>query len=149
MTREVMQQALDALENHSGNYKLTLAECVPYRAAANAELLEALQKADEFIDGIREDLHHERAADWYPEGASSAALSMSENMRLIGNRCADFNATKKSITALREALAQPAKPLTQREVIDGFCKLPHEVQYVKVFEAGVRFAEAAHNIKEQ
>ena len=25
--REIMQQALDALNNHNGNYKLTVAEC--------------------------------------------------------------------------------------------------------------------------
>ena len=56
----------------------------------NAELLTALVKADEFIDGIREDLHHERVTDWYSEGASNAAQAMSESMRLIGNRCADF-----------------------------------------------------------
>lgn len=59
-------------------------------SAANAELLTALVKADEFIDGIREDLHHERVTDWYSEGASNAAQAMSESMRLIGNRCADF-----------------------------------------------------------
>jgi hypothetical protein len=40
----------------------------------------------------------------------------------------------------------PAQPLTQQEVVDGFCKLPHEVQFVSVFNAGVRFAEAAHGI---
>ena len=43
---------------------------------------------------------------------------------------------------------QPAKrvPLTQQEVVDGFCKTPHQVQYVCVFDAGVRFAERAHGI---
>ena len=37
-------------------------------------------------------------------------------------------------------------PLTQRQVIDGFCKTPNQVQYVAFFDAGVRFAEAAHGI---
>ena len=41
------------------------------------------------------------------------------------------------------------KPLTQRQVVEGFCKTPHQVQSVAVFDAGVRFAEAAHGIKEQ
>ena len=43
---------------------------------------------------------------------------------------------------------QPVKrePLTQQEVVDGFCKTPHQVQYVAVFDAGVRFAERAHGI---
>ena len=45
--------------------------------------------------------------------------------------------------------AQQRKPLTQRQVVDGFCKTPHQVQYVAVFDAGVRFAEAAHGIKEE
>ena len=40
------------------------------------------------------------------------------------------------------------KPLTQRQVVEGFCKTPHQVQSVAVFDAGVRFAEAAHGIKE-
>lgn len=44
-----------------------------------------------FIDGVREDLHQLRCTDWFPEGSNNAALSMSENMRLIGNSCADFN----------------------------------------------------------
>ena len=43
--------------------------------------------------------------------------------------------------------AQPAPvPLTQQQVVDGFCKTPHQTQYVAVFDAGVRFAEAAHGI---
>lgn len=51
------------------------------------------QKAREalvFIEGLRDDLHNRRVADWYPEGANNAALQMSEDMRLIGNRCAEF-----------------------------------------------------------
>jgi hypothetical protein len=43
-------------------------------------------------------------------------------------------------------VASPRVPLTQQQVIDGFCKTPHETQYVANFEAGVRFAEAAHGI---
>ncbi len=38
-------------------------------------------------------------------------------------------------------------PLTQEQVVEGFCKTPHQVQYVAVFDAGVRFAEAAHGIQ--
>jgi len=58
---------------------------------AAPELLEALQKALDFIDDIRQELHNRRTADWYPEGANNAALSMSEDMRLLGNACADFS----------------------------------------------------------
>lgn len=38
------------------------------------------------------------------------------------------------------------QPLTQSEVVEGFCKTPHMVQYVSVFDAGVRFAERKHKI---
>jgi hypothetical protein len=43
------------------------------------------------------------------------------------------------------------EPLTQKQVVDAFCALPHNVQYVSIFDAGVRFAEKHHNIgaKEQ
>ena len=36
MTKEIMQQALDALDNHSGNYMLTPTECDVHEAAINA-----------------------------------------------------------------------------------------------------------------
>ena len=60
--------------------------------AENKRLREALERAELFIDQVRQDLHHERIADWYPEGAHSSAAAMSESMRVIGNRCADFEA---------------------------------------------------------
>ena len=44
-----------------------------------------------FIDGIRDELHNRRTADWFPEGAHNAAAQMSEDMRLLGNACADFD----------------------------------------------------------
>lgn len=67
-----------------------------YLAMAQAALtecgaLECLSRAESFIDGIREELHQRRVCDWYPEGAHNAAAQMSEDMRLIGNACADFN----------------------------------------------------------
>ncbi|ASJ79235.1 hypothetical protein P26059A_0083 [Curvibacter phage P26059A] len=37
-------------------------------------------------------------------------------------------------------------PLTQVQVVEGFCNTPHQVQYIAVFDAGVRFAEATHGI---
>lgn len=61
------------------------------------ELLAALIEANEFIDGIRQDLQHERIADWYPEGAHNSAEAMSESMRLIANRCADFDSADAAI----------------------------------------------------
>ena len=52
-----------------------------------------LQQALDFISEIGAELLHRRSTDWYPEGANNAALSMSEDMRLIGNACADFAPT--------------------------------------------------------
>jgi hypothetical protein len=62
--------------------------------AAAPELLEALKEAQDVIYGLRQDLHHRRIADWYPEGAHNAAESMSEDMRLLGNHLVgvDFSA---------------------------------------------------------
>ncbi|HEY8331537.1 MAG TPA: hypothetical protein VIO83_09455 [Pseudomonas sp.] len=59
--------------------------------AAAPELLAELQRAQEFIDSIRQELHQRRVADWYPEGAHNAADQMSADMRLLGNTCADFD----------------------------------------------------------
>lgn len=61
--------------------------------AENSKLREALERAELFIDEVRQDLHHERITDWYPEGANSSAATMSESMRVIANRCADFEAS--------------------------------------------------------
>jgi hypothetical protein len=50
-----------------------------------------LDASMKFIDGLGADLHNRRTADWYPEGAHDAATSMSEDMRLLGNACSDFD----------------------------------------------------------
>lgn len=52
---------------------------------------EARDAAETFIADMGLDLHHARVADWFPEGANNAAMQMSEDMRLIGNRCADYS----------------------------------------------------------
>jgi|GEM_PF-940329 len=47
----------------------------------------------------------------------------------------------------RLAELRPAvEPIPERDVVDAFCKEPHRTQYVSVFFAGVRFAEAHHGI---
>jgi len=66
-----------------------------YPASTVAALKARAAELEDFIVGIGQDLHHERVADWYPEGANNAALAMSESMRLIGNRCVDFDAALK------------------------------------------------------
>lgn len=53
----------------------------------------ALDDALNFIADMGDDLHNRRVADWYPEGANNAALQMSEDMRLFGNRCAEYEPT--------------------------------------------------------
>ena len=65
---------------------------------------------------------------------------------LYEQACEQLDAVNKE---LAETIARQAQrqSLTQAEVVDGFCKQPHDVQFVSVFDAGVRFAEAAHGIK--
>jgi hypothetical protein len=48
--------------------------------------------------------------------------------------------------ALQAQLAEKREALTHQQVVDAFCNLPHNVQYISVFDAGVRFAEKRHNI---
>lgn len=48
--------------------------------------------------------------------------------------------------ALEAELTRLFTPLSQSEVVDGFCKQPHDVQFVSVFNAGVRFAEKHRGI---
>lgn len=60
--------------------------------AREQRLESALREAECFIEGLGNDLHNRRCADWYIEGANGAASSMSEDMRLLGNACADFDA---------------------------------------------------------
>ena len=59
-------------------------------AGERDKLVAALADALAFIDDMGTDLHHARVADWYPEGANNAAVQMSEDMRLAGNRCATY-----------------------------------------------------------
>ncbi|VVE06894.1 hypothetical protein [Pandoraea terrigena] len=66
------------------------ADLVPDRPSYE-KLVETLERAHEFIDSIRQELHSRRVADWYPEGAHNAAEQMSEDMRILGNDCADFD----------------------------------------------------------
>jgi hypothetical protein len=51
-------------------------------------------------------------------------------------------------TVLLYTEAQHRKPLTDGQIADTFCKAPHQTQHVAWFAAGVRYAEAAHGIKE-
>jgi len=76
---------------YGGCVDMTVSDADKLLIAAAPELLEALIKALDFIEGIGSDLHNRRTADWYPEGANNAAISMSEDMRLLGNACADFD----------------------------------------------------------
>ena len=49
---------------------------------------------------------------------------------------------RRAILTMRPAV----EPIPERDVVDAFCKEPHRTQYVSVFFAGVRFAEAHHGI---
>ena len=52
------------------------------------------------------------------------------------------------VEAQQPAHAQAgAVPLTQAKVVEAFCALPHQVQFITAFDQGVRFAELHHGIK--
>lgn len=70
------------------------------------QMVEALENAEVFVDGVRQDLHSELIADWYPEGAHSSAAAMSSSMRVIGNRCADFDAAQAAIQSAQQWLKE-------------------------------------------
>lgn len=91
-------------------------------------LANALREAQAFIDGVRSDLHHLRATDWFPEGANNAALSMSENMRLIGNACADFDTIGAALAALDADTETLPRWLTEQEVQQIGLDMPAEPQ---------------------
>ena len=68
----------------------------------------------------------------------------------------DLRAMQKATAKLYAALdtkPQPtlaqagAVPLTQAKVVEAFCALPHQVQFITAFDQGVRFAERHHGIK--
>ena len=83
-------------------------------AEQNEKQRKALLSANDFIFNLQHDLHRERCADWYPEGAHNAATSMSESMRLIGNSCADFTDVVKALS-----LPDLASPVLNRIRAEG------------------------------
>lgn len=86
-TVAALEAEVERLRQHSYDTEQAwLAERVRAEAAER-RVAECLR----FIDGVRDDLHNRRTADWFPEGAHDAATSMSEDMRLIGNACTEFD----------------------------------------------------------
>ena len=71
------------------------------------KLAEALRLAQRFIDGMRADLHHLRPTEWDEEGSWDAACTASENMRLLGNACADFDCIGAALAEYEEWKAAP------------------------------------------
>ena len=48
--------------------------------------------------------------------------------------------------AMQKAQPTPV-PITDAQIVDTYCKAPHQNQHVAWFAAGVRYAEAHHNIR--
>ena len=94
MSKEIMQQALDALENHSGNYKLTDYECTLQLAVENALLAAIAQPATPPV-----------VSDLGNEAAISAAMAE-------GNKHGVKSSTAARIVAayLTAYKAQPVQP---------------------------------------
>lgn len=70
-------------------------------------LAESLRQAQRFIDGMRADLHHLRPTEWDEEGSWDAACTASENMRLLGNACSDFDCIGAALAEYEEWKAAP------------------------------------------
>ena len=102
-----VQKVTDALKRKHEKELAALAE-------QNEKQRKALLSANDFIFTLQHDLYSERCTGWYPEGAHNAATAMSESMRLIGNRCADF-------TDVVEAISLPdlATPVLNRIRAEG------------------------------
>ncbi len=137
MSREAMQRAFDAL--------LSARDYI-YLSAENA----AAQSEDEVLAELN-------------DAAAALRAALEAQQEPVAWKCNQCGATSESQGAVAGDnwcsscgtcdcmaplfAAPPArKPLTQREVVAGFCETPHQTQYVGVFEAGVRFAERAHGI---
>lgn len=80
-------------EAHLEQRVRALIKSVKNKHKSQQELLSALIKAQSIIDDMSADLLNRRVVGWYPEGTNNAALSMSEDMRLLGNQLADVDFT--------------------------------------------------------
>lgn len=137
----------DELEAIEGGWHIADACCAELRRlhAENDALRAAL--AEHYCDTHCTWLDHaagcdraEQPAEQEPVGLLADRFACSEGLCPNKTACG-------AAQACLYAAPQPAKqPLTQQEVVDGFCKTPHQVQYIAVFDAGVRFAERAHGI---
>jgi hypothetical protein len=72
-----------------------------------------------------------------PCGACSNPIS-EEEMNEVGYT---YTTPQQPSTVVR-------KPLTDEEILNEYCATPNIHQFISAFKAGVRFAEAAHGIKE-
>lgn len=111
LTKERDEWKNDAINGGNAGY---LRDQLAALAEQNEKQRKALLSANDFIFTLQHDLYSERCTDWYPEGAHNAATAMSESMRLIGNRCADF-------TDVVEAISLPdlASPVLNRIRAEG------------------------------
>ena len=158
MTKEVMQQALEALEKTQvEGYNLP---GTAIREAITA-IREALAQPEQEVScrfcydkggcwawqcyhcGEIDDVQQPTPPAAQPEQEPVAWM-----VKLGEVTCFQHHADGKhaSVPLYTTPPLRERKPLTQRQVVEGFCKTPHQVQSVAVFDAGVRFAEAAHNI---
>ena len=111
LTKERDEWKNDAINGGNAGY---LRDQLAALAEQNEKQRKALLSANDFIFTLQHDLYSERCTGWYPEGAHNAATAMSESMRLIGNRCADF-------TDVVEAISLPdlATPVLNRIRAEG------------------------------
>jgi len=61
--------------------------------------------------------------------------------------CEGYEPSAIEVWNLRTPQPVVREPLTQAKVVEAFCALPHQVQFITAFDQGVRFAERHHGIK--
>jgi hypothetical protein len=161
MVIETLKAARDFIENDrqalaeslTVNGEIVFEDDIDRRAMA--EYVNVLVVIDEALKvAARPDDHCEERLDMVKERPAPAqpACPLKEVDVLMMAEAHGIDPSTKGLYGFyidcisNQPAAQPAVPLTQKQVVDGFCKTPHQTQYVAVFDAGVRFAEAAHGI---
>lgn len=128
-----VQKVTDALKRKHEKELAALAE-------QNEKQRKALLSANDFIFTLQHDLYSERCTDWYPEGAHNAATAMSESMRLIGNRCADFTDVVEALTI--PDLASPVLNRIRAEAMEEAAKIANEHEGVAWAVSAIRNRKA-------
>jgi anti-sigma28 factor (negative regulator of flagellin synthesis) len=106
--RELLERAMAALENHSGNYKLSKSEAVSHCAVCT-EIFDALQAAP--AQPVNQVLVEKlkALADWHEKTSKLWPINMDQS--------AFHNSAALTLSGIAQAQAQPAQGLTDGEAV--------------------------------